>query len=178
MENKVALEWSGCVSETWYKRTFHVNIQAMGGVWFQLTIWFPDEFCGMSGNYDPSTVIITWLTRGSLRSWQILHFMLRDWKLSASTYELLRSDYSNDRHGVSCWCSWDVCSEHASKSIGISCKDKGWNIDNVRYSVLLISHEMHRCSEHTAYLTFAVDLLKAVGIATESAARWQCGSQN
>ncbi|KAI9930435.1 hypothetical protein ASPWEDRAFT_39317 [Aspergillus wentii DTO 134E9] len=131
---------------------------------------------GASGNYDSVRGFYKPdVPEAVLRKMADFAFMLRDWKLSASTYELLRSDYGNDK-------AWRYhAGVHEMNAISMllnplsmSAKTKLEGIDQMLetacYSYLT------RCSDAPnalRCLCLAVELLKSRGgSATESAARW------
>lgn len=131
---------------------------------------------GTSGNYD--------LTHGFykpdvpeaiLRKMADYAFMLRDWKLSASTYELLRSDYANDKAwkyhaGVHEMCAVSTLLNPLSMPGKAKLDGIDQMIDTACYSYLT------RCSDATLALrclTMSMELLKSRGgSGIESAARW------
>ncbi|KAF3019205.1 hypothetical protein E8E15_008315 [Penicillium rubens] len=131
---------------------------------------------GNSGNYDP--------TRHSyspdspeaiLRKMADFAFMLRDWKLAASTYEMIRSDYGNDKAwkyhaGAHEMCAVSMLLNPLATSAKIKLESVDQMFETACYSYLT------RCSDapHALRcLSLAVELLKSRGgSATESAAKW------
>ncbi|KAJ5737014.1 uncharacterized protein N7483_002139 [Penicillium malachiteum] len=131
---------------------------------------------GGSGNYDPTNHNYSPdMPEAILRKMADFSFMLRDWKLSASTYEMIQSDFKNDKAWEYHAGAHEMCAvSMLLNPLGMSTKIKLENIDqmfeNACYSYLT------RCSDvpHALRsLTLAVELLKSRGgSATESAARW------
>ncbi|EAU37225.1 conserved hypothetical protein [Aspergillus terreus NIH2624] len=131
---------------------------------------------GVSGNYDgnhgfykpdsPEAV---------LRKMADFAFMLRDWKLSASTYELLRSDYANDKAwryhaGAHEMCAVSMLLNPLAMPAKTKLEGVDQMIETACYSYLT------RCSDGPnglRCLTLALELLKSRGgSAIESATRW------
>ncbi|KAL5355859.1 ER-golgi trafficking TRAPP I complex 85 kDa subunit-domain-containing protein [Aspergillus floccosus] len=131
---------------------------------------------GVSGNYDgnhgfykpdsPEAV---------LRKMADFAFMLRDWKLSASTYELLRSDYANDKAwryhaGAHEMCAVSMLLNPLAMPAKTKLEGVDQMIETACYSYLT------RCSDAPnglRCLTLALELLKSRGgSAIESATRW------
>ncbi|OJJ51249.1 hypothetical protein ASPZODRAFT_148563 [Penicilliopsis zonata CBS 506.65] len=131
---------------------------------------------GASGNYDstygyykPDT------SEALLRKMADFAFMLRDWKLSASTYDLLRSDYGNDKAwryhaGAHEMCAMSTLLNPLAMPAKTKLESIDQMIETACYSYLT------RCSaslDALRTLSLAVELLKSRGgSATESAARW------
>lgn len=131
---------------------------------------------GASGNYDTSRGFYKPDSpEAILRKMADFAFMLRDFKLAASTYELLRSDYGNDkawRHHAGAHEMCAISTLLNPLSVPAKSKLEGIDqmIDTACYSYLT------RCSDSTnalRCLTLASELLKSRGgSATEDAARW------
>ncbi|KAJ5083550.1 TRAPP III complex Trs85 [Penicillium angulare] len=131
---------------------------------------------GGSGNYDSTNNSYSPDSpEAVLRKMADFAFMLRDWKLSASTYEMIQSDYKNDKAwkyhaGVNEMCAVSMLLNPLAASTKIKLESIDQMFENACYSYLT------RCSDgpHALRsLTLAVELLKSRGgSATESAARW------
>ena len=102
-------------------------------------------------------------------------FMLRDWKLAASTYEMIRSDFGNDKAwkyhaGAHEMCAVSMLLNPLATSTKIKLENGDQMFETACYSYLT------RCSDAShalRTLSLAVELLKSRGgSATESAARW------
>jgi hypothetical protein len=102
-------------------------------------------------------------------------FMLRDWKLSTSTYEMIRSDFGNDKAwkyhaGAHEMCAVSMLLNPLATSAKIKLDSVDQLFETACYSYLT------RCSDvpHALRcLSLAVELLKSRGgSATESAAKW------
>jgi hypothetical protein len=102
-------------------------------------------------------------------------FMLRDWKLASSTYEMIRSDFGNDKAwkyhaGAHEMCAVSMLLNPLAMSAKIKLESVDQMFETACYSYLT------RCSDAThalRCLALAVELLKSRGgSATESAARW------
>jgi hypothetical protein len=129
-----------------------------------------------SGNYDTSRGFYKPdAPEAILRKMADFAFMLRDWKLATSTYELLRSDYSNDKAwkyhaGVHEMCAVSMLLNPLAMPVKAKLEGVDQMIDTACYSYLT------RCSDATdalRCLSLASELLKSRGgSATESAARW------
>ncbi|EKV16052.1 hypothetical protein PDIP_37860 [Penicillium digitatum Pd1] len=131
---------------------------------------------GNSGNYDyikhsysPDT------PEAILRKMADYAFMLRDWKLAASTYDMIRSDYGNDKAwkyhaGAHEMCAVSMLLNPMATSTKIKLESVDQMFETACYSYLT------RCSDapHALRcLSLAVELLKCRGgSATESAAKW------
>lgn len=131
---------------------------------------------GASGNYDTTRGFYKPDTpEAILRKMADFAFMLRDFKLAASTYELLRSDFGNDkawRHhaGAHEMCAISTLLNPLSAPAKFKLEGVDQMIDTACYSYLT------RCSDSTnalRCLALASELLKSRGgSATEDAARW------
>lgn len=178
MENRVAV-WNDQIASR--RRGISGRFMSLSRRWTGFGTGSRSSFVGSgsggaSGNYD--------ITRGFyipdapeaiLRKLADFAFMLRDWKLSASTYELLRSDYSNDK----AWRYHAGAHEMCAVSMllnphGMPAKTKLETVD--QYFETACYSYLTRCSDATntlRCLTLAVELLKSRGgSATESATRW------
>ncbi|KAJ5760549.1 hypothetical protein N7520_007705 [Penicillium odoratum] len=131
---------------------------------------------GGTGNYDSTNNYYGPDTQEAiLRKMADFAFMLRDWKLSASTYEMIQSDFKNDKAwkyhaGVHEMCAVSMLLNPLAMSAKIKLESVDQMFENACYSYLT------RCSDvpHALRaLTLGVELLKSRGgSATESAARW------
>lgn len=138
-----------------------------------------------SGNYDTVQNHYRWDTpEALLRKMADFATMLRDYKLAASTYELLRSDFSNDKAWKYLAGANEMCcitnllnpllSNSASSSSGGKSLPKLETLDSMleaaSYSYLT------RCNEPALALRsilFVVELLKVRGrLASELASKW------
>ncbi|KAE8313326.1 ER-golgi trafficking TRAPP I complex 85 kDa subunit-domain-containing protein [Aspergillus transmontanensis] len=131
---------------------------------------------GTSGNYDLAHGFYKPdVPEAILRKMADFAFMLRDWKLSASTYELLRSDYANDKAwkyhaGAHEMCAVSMLLNPLSMPGKSKINDIDQMIETACYSYLT------RCSDapHALRcLCLSMELLKSRGgSGIESAARW------
>lgn len=131
---------------------------------------------GNSGNYDPTRHSYSPDTpEAVLRKMADYAFMLRDWKLAASTYDMIRSDYGNDKAwkyhaGAHEMCAVSMLLNPLATSAKIKLESVDQMFETACYSYLT------RCSDAThalRCLSLAVELLKSRGgSATESAAKW------
>ncbi|KAJ5948627.1 hypothetical protein N7454_001934 [Penicillium verhagenii] len=131
---------------------------------------------GGSGNYDATNNYYgPDAQEAILRKMADFAFMLRDWKLSASTYEMIQSDFKNDKAwkyhaGAHEMCAVSMLLNPLAMSAKIKLESVDQMFENACYSYLT------RCSDvpHALRaLTLGVELLKSRGgSATESAARW------
>ncbi|RAH67714.1 TRAPP III-specific subunit 85 family protein [Aspergillus aculeatinus CBS 121060] len=131
---------------------------------------------GASGNYDTAHGYYRFdAPEAVLRKMADFAFMLRDWKLSASTYELLRSDYANDKAwkyhaGAYEMSAVSMLLSPSSMSTKVKIEAIDQMLETASYSYLT------RCSDAPntlRCLTLAMELLKSRGgSAVESAARW------
>ncbi|EXJ78877.1 hypothetical protein A1O1_09279 [Capronia coronata CBS 617.96] len=133
---------------------------------------------GASGNYDSSQGAYRWEAPESLlRKLADYAFMLRDYKLAASTYELLRTDYANDKSwkylaGANEMCCIATLLNPLTSSGGSKFKVETFDLmlETASYSYLT------RCSDPALALRallLGVELLKVRGrAASEVAAKW------
>ncbi|KAJ5585027.1 uncharacterized protein N7459_004827 [Penicillium hispanicum] len=131
---------------------------------------------GGSGNYDSTqNYYQPDAPEAILRKMADFAFMLRDWKLSASTYEMIRSDFGNDKAwkyhaGAHEMCAVSTLLNPMAMSAKIKLESVDQNFETACYSYLT------RCSDAShalRSLSLAIELLKSRGgTATESAARW------
>ncbi|KAL4750485.1 hypothetical protein BDW72DRAFT_175766 [Aspergillus terricola var. indicus] len=131
---------------------------------------------GASGNYNVSQGFYHYdQSEAILRKMADYAFMLRDWKLAASTYELLRSDYANDKAWKYHAGAYEMCAiSTLLNPLGAGSKIKVESIDQM-FDTACYSY-LTRCSDAPITLrclTLAVELLKSRGgSAAESAAKW------
>ena len=131
---------------------------------------------GNSGNYDTERNFYRQETpEAILRKMADFAFMLRDWKLASSTYEMIRSDYGNDKAWKYHAGAHEMCAVSTLLNpLAMSAKIKLESIDQM-FETACYSY-LTRCSDAThalRCLALAVELLKSRGgSATESAARW------
>lgn len=129
-----------------------------------------------SGNFDPSLNSYSPETpEATLRKMADFAFMLRDFKLSSSTYEMIRSDFGNDKAWKYHAGAHEMCAVSTLLNpLSMSAKIKLENIDQM-FETACYSY-LTRCSDAThalRSLALAVELLKSRGgSATESAAKW------
>lgn len=131
---------------------------------------------GGSGNYDASKNFYHPTSpEAILRKMADFAFMLRDWKLSGATYEMIRSDFGNDKAwkyhaGAHEMCAVSTLLNPLTTSAKIKLESVDQMFETACYSYLT------RCSDapHALRsLSLAVELLKSRGgSSTESAARW------
>lgn len=131
---------------------------------------------GGSGNYDSTQNFYNPdAPEAILRKMADFAFMLRDWKLSASTYEMIRSDFGNDKAWKYHAGAHEMCAVSTLLNpMAMSAKIKLESIDQM-FETACYSY-LTRCSDTShalRCLTLAVELLKSRGdSATDSAARW------
>lgn len=131
---------------------------------------------GSSGNYDSmQNFYRPDAPEAILRKMADFAFMLRDFKLAASTYEMIRSDFGNDKAwkyhaGAHEMCAVTALLNPLATSVKIKLESIDQMFETACYSYLT------RCSDapHALRcLALAVELLKSRGgSATESAAKW------
>lgn len=178
MENRVAI-WNDQVASR--RRGLSGRFMSLSRRWTGFGVGSRSGFTGsgaggVSGNYDAARGFYKPDTSEAiLRKMADFAFMLRDWKLSASTYELLKSDYGNDKAwkyhaGVHEMYAVSVLLNPLSTSARTKLDVVYQAFDIACYSYLT------RCSDTTSTLrclTMAVELLKSRGgSATGVAARW------
>lgn len=176
MENKVAI-WNDQVASR--RRGLSGRFMSMSRRW----AGFGSSKSGSSGlgggntgNYDPSLGCYRPDTpEAILRKLADYAFMLRDWKLSTSTYDLIRADYGNDKAWKYHAGAHEMCAvSMLLNPLTSTAKNKLETIDQLIetacYSYLT------RCSaaeNALRCLTLSVELLMSRGgSAAESAARW------
>ncbi|KAJ6119749.1 hypothetical protein N7523_004029 [Penicillium sp. IBT 18751x] len=131
---------------------------------------------GGSGNYDPNQSFYgPDAPEAILRKMADFAVMLRDWKLSGSTYEMIRSDFGNDKAWKYHAAAHEMCAVSTLLNpMAMSAKIKLESVDQM-FETACYSY-LTRCSDSThalRCLALAVELLKSRGgSATESAARW------
>lgn len=131
---------------------------------------------GSSGNYDSAhNFYQPDSPEAVLRKMADFAFMLRDWKLSASTYEIVRSDFGNDKAWKYHAGAHEMCAvSMLLNPMAMSSKIKLENVDQM-FETACYSY-LTRCDDalHALRcLALAVELLKSRGgTATESAAKW------
>ncbi|KAH3505082.1 hypothetical protein KXW24_007629 [Aspergillus fumigatus] len=174
MENRVAV-WNDQVASR--RRGISGRFMSMSRKWAGFGSSSRSGINGSGGgNYDfargfykPDT------PEAILRKMADFAFMLRDWKLSASTYELLRSDYTNDKAWRYHAGAHEMCAVSTLLNpMAMPAKPRLEAIDQMLetacYSYLT------RCSDAPnalRCLCLAMELLKSRGgFATESAAKW------
>lgn len=133
---------------------------------------------GASGNYDSIQASYRFDTpEALLRKLADYAFMLRDYKLAASTYELVRSDYMNDKAwkylaGANEMCCVATLLNPLGSSVSSKMKMENFDqmVETATYSYLT------RCTAPGLALRailLAVELLKVRGrVATDTAAKW------
>jgi trafficking protein particle complex subunit 8 len=131
---------------------------------------------GTSGHYDSLQGSYYWDTpEAKLRKLADYAFMLRDYKLASSTYELLRSDYGNDKAwkylaGTNEMCAVSSLLNPLSTIPKTRLEGFDQMLETASYSYLA------RCSDRQSALrtmTLGVELLKVRGrVAAEMASKW------
>ncbi|KAL5336407.1 ER-golgi trafficking TRAPP I complex 85 kDa subunit-domain-containing protein [Aspergillus crustosus] len=175
MENRVAV-WNDQVASR--RRGFGGRLVSMSRKWagFGSGSRSSGSGGGASGNYNVSQGFYHYdHSEAILRKMADYAFMLRDWKLAASTYELLRSDYANDKAWKYHAGAYEMCAVSTLVNpLGREAKTKLESIDQM-FDTACYSY-LTRCSDsHTTLrcLTLAVELLRSRGgSAAESAAKW------
>lgn len=177
MENRVAV-WNDQVASR--RRGISGRFMSMSRRWAGFGSSSRSAFSGSgggaSGNYDAlSGTYKVDAPEAILRNMADYAFMLRDWKLSASTYDLLRSDYGNDKAWMHHAGAHEMCAvSMLLNPLAMPGKTRlegiDQMIDTACYSYLT------RCSDAThalRCLSLTSELLRSRGgSATESAARW------
>ncbi|KAI3114044.1 hypothetical protein CBS147333_2279 [Penicillium roqueforti] len=177
MENKVAV-WNDQVASR--RRGISGRFMSMSRRWAGFGSSSRSSIGGSSGgnggNYDPAQHSYRPDSpEALLRKMADFAFMLRDWKLAASTYDMIRSDYGNDKAwkyhaGAHEMCAVSMLLNPLATSAKIKLESVDQMFETACYSYLT------RCSDapHALRcLSLAVELLKSRGgSATESAAKW------
>ncbi|KAL3474005.1 ER-golgi trafficking TRAPP I complex 85 kDa subunit-domain-containing protein [Aspergillus californicus] len=177
MENRVAV-WNDQVASR--RRGLSGRFMSMSRKWAGFGSSSRSSLTGSggggSGNYNVTHGFYHFdHSEAILRKMADYAFMLRDWKLAATTYELLRSDFSNDKAWKYHAGAHEMCAVSTLLNpLGTGTKTKletvDQMIDTACYSYLTRCSDAHstlRC------LTLAVELLKSRGAsAAESAAKW------
>ncbi len=130
----------------------------------------------MAGNYNTTYGFYRHdVPEAILRKLADFAFMLRDYKLAASTYDLIRSDYANDKAwkyhaGAHEMCAMSTLLNPLASTARSKLETVDQMIDTACYSYLT------RCSDTVSTLRclgLALELLKSRGgSATEGAAKW------
>ncbi|KAL4787994.1 ER-golgi trafficking TRAPP I complex 85 kDa subunit-domain-containing protein [Aspergillus varians] len=175
MENRVAV-WNDQVASR--RRGISGRFMSMSRKWagFGSGSRNSGSSGGASGNYNVSQGFYHFdHSEAILRKMADYAFMLRDWKLAASTYELLRSDYANDKAWKYHAGAYEMCAVSTLLNpLGMGSKTKVEGIDQM-FDTACYSY-LTRCSDGPATLrclTLAVELLRSRGgSAAESAAKW------
>ncbi|CEL08823.1 Putative TRAPP complex protein TRS85 [Aspergillus calidoustus] len=177
MENKVAV-WNDRVASR--RRGISGRFMSMSRKWAGFGSSSRSSLTGAgggaSGNYNVAHGFYDYDNdEALLRKMADYAFMLRDWKLSGSTYELLRSDYANDKAWKHHAGAYEMCAVSLLLNpLGMGTKTKLENIDQM-FETACYSY-LTRCSDAPntlRCLTLAVELLKIRGgSAAESAAKW------
>ncbi|CBF78642.1 hypothetical protein AN7311.2 [Aspergillus nidulans FGSC A4] len=175
MENRVAV-WNDQVASR--RRGISGRFMSISRKWagFGTSSRSSSGSGGASGNYNVSQGFYHYdHSEAILRKMADYAFMLRDWKLAASTYELLRSDYANDKAWKYHAGAYEMCAVSTLLNpLGAGSKIKVESIDQM-FDTACYSY-LTRCSDAPITLrclTLAVELLKSRGgSAAESAAKW------
>jgi trafficking protein particle complex subunit 8 len=177
MENKVAL-WN---DQTSRRRGLSGRFMSMSRRWAGFGSASRSGVSGMasgsvSGNYDVSQGFYKPDTpEAVLRKLADFAFMLRDWKFSASTYELLKTDYGNDKAWKHQAGAHEMCAvSMLLNPLAAPATNKLESIDQM-FESSCYSY-LTRCSDALSALRsllLAVELLKSRGgSATEMGAKW------
>ncbi|KAL2829176.1 ER-golgi trafficking TRAPP I complex 85 kDa subunit-domain-containing protein [Aspergillus cavernicola] len=177
MENRVAV-WNDQVASR--RRGISGRLMSMSRKWAGFGSSSRSSLTGSgggaSGNYNMAHGFYHFdHSEAILRKMADYSFMLRDWKLAASTYELLRSDYANDKAWKYHAGAYEMCAVSTLLNpLGTGTKTKLESIDQM-FDTACYSY-LTRCSDtHSTLrcLTLAVELLRSRGgSAAESAAKW------
>lgn len=178
MENRVAV-WNDQVASR--RRGLSGRFMSMSRRWAGFGTGSRSAFTGSgsgsaSGNYDPVQGYYKPDTpEALLRKMADFAFMLRDWKLSTSTYELLRSDFSNDKAWKYHAGAHEMCGvSMLLNPLAATAKTKLESIDQM-FDISCYSY-LTRCSDAPnalRSLALGSELLKSRGgSAIESAAKW------
>ncbi|KAI1620112.1 ER-golgi trafficking TRAPP I complex 85 kDa subunit-domain-containing protein [Exophiala viscosa] len=133
---------------------------------------------GASGNYDSLQGTYRYdVPESLLRKLADYAFMLRDYKLAASTYELLRSDYANDKAWKHLAGANEMCCISTLLNPLTSSGSTKFKVENFDQMLETASYSyLTRCSDPALALRallLGVELLKVRGrTATELAAKW------
>jgi hypothetical protein len=177
MENKVAL-WNDQVASK--RRGISGRFMSMSRRWTGFGSGSKSttsgSSAGMTGNYNTLHGFYKHdVPEAVLRKLADFAFMLRDYKLSASTYDLIRSDYANDKAwkyhaGAHEMCAMSILLNPLTSAARSKLEGVDQMIDTACYSYLT------RCSDTVSTLRclgLALELLKSRGgSATEGAAKW------
>ncbi|KAL2011290.1 hypothetical protein VTN00DRAFT_4008 [Thermoascus crustaceus] len=178
MENRVAL-WNDQVASR--RRGISGRFMSMSRQWARFGAGTRSSIAGSglggtSGNYDTTHGFYKPdAPEALLRKLADFAFMLRDWKLASSTYELLKTDFSNDKAwkyhaGAHEMCAVSMLLNPLSASAKIKLESVDQMFETACYSYLT------RCSDAPnalRSLSLGIELLKSRGgSATESAAKW------
>lgn len=178
MENRVAI-WNDQVASR--RRGISGRFMSLSRKWAGFGTGSRSSFAGsgsggVSGNYDAAHGFYRPdAPEAVLRKLADFAFMLRDWKLSTSTYELLRSDYSNDKAWKYHAGAHEMCAvSMLLNPISMPARTKLETVDQLLETACY--SYFTRCSDATnalRCLTLAVELLKSRGgSAIESATKW------
>ncbi|GAM35062.1 hypothetical protein TCE0_015r03071 [Talaromyces pinophilus] len=177
MENKVAL-WNDQVASK--RRGISGRFMSMSRRWTGFgsssKSTSSGSSSGMTGNYNTLHGFYRHdVPEAILRKLADFAFMLRDYKLAASTYDLIRSDYTNDKAwkyhaGAHEMCAMSTLLNPLTSAARSKLEGVDQMIDTACYSYLT------RCSDTVSTLRclgLALELLKSRGgSATEGAAKW------
>lgn len=177
MENKVAL-WNDQVASK--RRGISGRFMSMSRRWTGFgsssKSTSSGTSSGMTGNYNSLHGFYKHdVPEAVLRKLADFAFMLRDYKLAASTYDLIRSDYANDKAwkyhaGAHEMCAMSTLLNPLTSAARSKLEGVDQMIDTACYSYLT------RCSDTVSTLRclgLALELLKSRGgSATEGAAKW------
>ncbi|KAK1147098.1 hypothetical protein N8T08_001837 [Aspergillus melleus] len=177
MENRVSV-WNDQVASR--RRGFSGRFMSMSRRWAGFGSGSRSSFVGSgggaSGNYDSAHGFYRPdVPEATLRKMADFAFMLRDWKLAASTYELLRSDYANDKAWRYHAGAHEMCA--VSTLLGPIAGPTRTKLEGVDQMLETACYSyLTRCSDAPnalRCLCLAMELLKfRGGSAVESAAKW------
>ncbi|KAI9037847.1 TRAPP III-specific subunit 85 family protein [Aspergillus affinis] len=177
MENRVSV-WNDQVASR--RRGFSGRFMSMSRRWAGFGSGSRSSFVGSgggaSGNYDSAHGFYKPdVPEATLRKMADFAFMLRDWKLAASTYELLRSDYANDKAWRYHAGAHEMCA--VSTLLGPIAGPNRTKLDGIDQMLETACYSyLTRCSDAPnalRCLCLAMELLKfRGGSAVESAAKW------
>lgn len=177
MENKVAL-WNDQVASK--RRGISGRFMSMSRRWAAFgsstKSASPGSSADMTGNYNTRHGFYKHdVPEAILRKLADFAFMLRDYKLAAATYDLVRADYANDKAwkyhaGAHEMCAMSTLLNPLTSAARSRLEGVDQMIDTACYSYLT------RCSDPISTLRcleLSLELLKSRGgSATESAAKW------